>query len=179
MKLFEKRSLQVVMVTAAVAVLGLSTPKAAHAVAAALVQVTNTFANPVISQQTSTAASQLVMLTTPGAELLANGQMLTLNQVVPGQSASGSSYVVPTGQNLVVTAMDVTPLNSGTSQVILAENTQTSTIGLTYVVTTSTATVQARYPGIVYPAGTSVVVEYNGPNNGNVIVAVYGYLTAN
>jgi hypothetical protein len=179
MKLFEKRAFQAVMITAAVAVLGLSTPKAAHAVAAALVQVTNTFANPVISQQTTTAASQVIMLSTPGAELLANGQSLTLNQVVPGQGTSGSSYVVPTGQNLVVTGMDVTPLIGGTNQVILAENTQTSTLGLTYLVTTSTATVQARYPGIVYPAGTSVVLQYNGPSNGNVIVVVYGYLTAN
>ena len=50
MKLPEKHTSQMIAAAAVVAVLSLLTPKAAHAVAAALVQISNTDADPVISQ---------------------------------------------------------------------------------------------------------------------------------
>jgi len=45
-------------------VLTLVAPRAAHAAVAALVQVTNTIANPAVTEDTSRAASQIVHLIT-------------------------------------------------------------------------------------------------------------------
>jgi hypothetical protein len=175
MKQFEKRAFQIVGVAAAVAVAGLLSPKAAHAVAAALVQVTNTFSSPAIVLPTNHAGAALVTLVTPESGSIDSGQTQALVLFAPGVGPNAAAYVVPTGFYLVVTGMDVTPATSGANQVTLNERTPAD-IGVAYLTAPTTATVQARYPGIVYPANTSISVAYSGPNSVN--VTVYGYLTA-
>jgi hypothetical protein len=86
----------------------LASPRAVHAVVATLVQVTNTTANPVVAQNVNTQASQLVELSVqlfyPHVGFvplyLVNGTGLTPN------------YVVPANQNLVITAVDLSPIGS-------------------------------------------------------------------
>jgi purine nucleoside permease len=84
--------------------LNLVAPKSVHAAVAALVQVANTAANPAITQDTSKAASQLVYLVCyPPAE------SAPFVVQCSSQGGSGAQYTVPSGQNLVVTSMMITP----------------------------------------------------------------------
>src|SRR6201997_5426256 len=85
------------------AVLTLAAPRAAHAVVAALVQVANTTANPAVTQDTSKAASQIVHLTTLGQSAVSPLSLTALHQYIPG-GTFGPAYVVPAGQNLVITS---------------------------------------------------------------------------
>lgn len=104
MKLFNTRFVQAGAALAVVAALALVTPRAAHALAAALVQVNNTTENPAITQSAPSQASQLILLS---ANVLPNA---TANFYRTG---SGNiplfSYTVPASQSLVVTAVDITP----------------------------------------------------------------------
>jgi len=94
----------------AVIALTLAAPKAAHAIAATLVQVTNTAANPAIAQSPNTQAAQLVYL-----EAFANPA--PCNQCVSSatfgaylQNANFSNnYSIPAGETLVITAVDILP----------------------------------------------------------------------
>lgn len=54
----------------ALGILALTAPKAAHAFAATLVQVTNTALNPVVAQSPTTQASQLINLGAQGNGVL-------------------------------------------------------------------------------------------------------------
>src|ERR1700722_4472252 len=86
--------------------LTLVVPRAAHAVAAALVQVTNTAANPATTQDTSKSASQLVTL--GGGRVIFNSDgAVQLGQALPGLPESPTGYSVPLGTNLVITGVDV------------------------------------------------------------------------
>jgi hypothetical protein len=175
--MFKSRTSTIVVCVAAVAAVGLLSPKAAHAVAAALVQVTNTIANPAITQPTVTTAAQQVMLTPPGGEAVACCGYTSLVQAV----AAGDftlPYVVPAGQNLIVTGMDATAFTGASSAVSIVANCN-SLNGLTYQILPVGVTVQARYPAIVIPTGCGVSLQYLSPNNGNLTAVVFGYLTAN
>ena len=99
---------------AAVALL-LAAPRAAHAIAAALVQVTNTAASPAIAQDVAKLASQNVLLiSNPSSSsgypnpnpILTSGNGV-LHQMFPNGTYSASPFVVPAGQNLVVTTVDL------------------------------------------------------------------------
>src|ERR1700678_3689789 len=84
-------------------ILTLIAPKAAHAIAATLVQVTNTTANPVINQDTSQQASEIVNLQCVASD--------TGSVPCYVNSAQGSinPYVVPSGATLAITSVTVTP----------------------------------------------------------------------
>lgn len=79
----------------AVGVLTLAVPRALHAVAEALVQVSNTTENPAITQSVPSQASRLVYLT---ASLPPNTSS--------GFFSGGMAYTLPAGQSLVITAVD-------------------------------------------------------------------------
>src|SRR5579863_4422906 len=84
----------------ALSVLILAAPRAAHAIAATLVQVTNTPANPAVTQSVGQQASQLV-------NLLAIGSSGTqFSRVSPGGLVT-FGYTVPANQYLVITAVDL------------------------------------------------------------------------
>lgn len=100
---FNNRFVQAVAALGVLATLALVTPRAAHAVAAALVQVTNTADNPAITQNAPTQAAQLVLL---NATLGPNSG----NNAFGSASASnGTVYLVPSDRSLVVTAVDLSP----------------------------------------------------------------------
>jgi hypothetical protein len=104
MKLINNRFVQVAAALAVVATLALVTPRAAHAFAAALVQVSNTTESPAITQSAGSQASQLVLLS---ANVLPNS---TANFYSTGSgNIPFNSYTVSSTQSLVVTAVDITP----------------------------------------------------------------------
>lgn len=148
-------------------------PRAAHAIAATLVQVTNTAANPVITQSVNTQASQLVELVTPfGADIFPSSIPVKLQLI----SASGSSpYTIPAGQHLVITQMDITLLNGKAALGLYAGDLQAA-----YASVTAIGTQQFHYPtGIPVASGQQVSVVYYTGVTGDVSLNVYGYLTAN
>jgi len=81
--------------------LTLLAPKTVHGAVATLVQVANTAANPAVTQDTTNQAAQIVTL------FCTNVSGVQCNQVLPQGSYSDGYYVVPAGQNLVVTSVDV------------------------------------------------------------------------
>jgi hypothetical protein len=104
-----RQSLIGIAAVAAVAVLTLSLPRAAHAVVAALVQVSNTAAAPALTQNVPTFASQTVTLytnTTPGDFTDFAG----FAQLTPqGGIVSGFNYVTPSNESLVITSIEFIP----------------------------------------------------------------------
>jgi hypothetical protein len=180
MKVLNQRTVQVCVFGGAIAALGLFTPRAAHAVAAALVEVTNGFSNPVISQSITTAASQQVMLTTQGGGSYSpNSDFFSLYQFSPSQGYSQTACQVPAGQNLVVTDIDITNLGTGGSNIHLcASNSGSGPVNDTEA--PNPGTTQFHYHGIVYAAGAPLFAEYSSLTNGApATIVVYGYLTAN
>lgn len=166
---------------AAVLAVGLTlvAPRAAHGFAAALVQVANTIANPAVTQDTSRAASQIVHLTTSGNAAVNPSVLTQLHQYIPG-GTFGPGYVVPTGQNLVITSIEASVLTAGNDNYLnLYDNTGSGQREFWYL--PNVGTTQLQFPsGFVYPAGSSVYVYIGGPSaNTQMFVDVHGYLTAN
>lgn len=87
----------------AAGLIAFTNPKAVHAVAAALVQVTNTAANPVVTQSIGQQAAQSVVLNCASSDASGIGACYSLSNGWRGSTA----YVVPANQSLVVTAVDV------------------------------------------------------------------------
>jgi hypothetical protein len=160
----------------AAGVLTLTVPRAAHAIAATLVQVTNTATAPAIAQDVSKLASQQVMLYSPG--ILRTSTTEQLAQVAVNGFPLSQSYSVPAGQTLIVTSIDITPYapGSGTNGVAIGN---TMYVLESYVVTNSVTTTLSFPNGLVFPAGETLIAV-NAPNSsGAVFVTVRGYLTSN
>ena len=92
-------------------------PKAAHGIVAAMVQVANTVANPAITQETSRQAAQIVTLST-SVSAGSFSEVFLLNQLSPQGGTTGPSYVVPPGQNLVITSIEFAP-SAGSGSLVL------------------------------------------------------------
>lgn len=160
------------------AMLTLVAPRTAQAAVAALVQVANTIANPAVTQDTSRAASQIVHLTTNGKAVVSPSVMTQLHQYISG-GTFGPPYVVPAGQNLVITSIEASVTTAGNSYLNLYDNTTIGQRELWYL--PNTGTTQLQFPsGFVYPSGSSVYVYIGGsPSPSPMFVDVHGYLTAN
>jgi hypothetical protein len=176
MKRFHKYSLQIAAVAILAVVLTLAAPRAVHAVAAALVNVTNTAASPAISQSVNQLASQNVFLTTNVS--IIPGQNVSMLRELPDGSIVFSAFVVPSGQSLVITSIDVLPSGSnGTS--FLTVNNMVTTYVRKYLRVPANSS-QFQYPsGIVFPAGESIQIFTNAGNTSSVFVEMHGYLTSN
>jgi len=158
-------------------VLTLVAPHTAHAYAAALVQVVNTIASPAVTQDTSRAASQIVHLTTNGKALVAPATMTQLHQYMSG-GTFGPPYVVPAGENLVITSIEASVTSAGGSYLNLYDNTTVGQREFWYL--PNPGLTQLQFPsGFVYPAGTSVYVYIGGTSPSQMVVDIHGYLTAN
>src|ERR1700734_2422896 len=81
----------------------LAAPRTVHAVAAALVQVTNSASDPVVTQSIGQQAAQSVDLECVPSVIPGNGTCY----VVTDGSRGSTPYVVPANQSLVITAVDV------------------------------------------------------------------------
>jgi hypothetical protein len=159
-------------------VLTLAAPRRVHALVAALVEVTNTTANPAVTEDISKQASQIVHLTTLGKANVNPATMTQLHQYIPG-GTFGPPYVVPAGQNLVITSIEASVMTAGNNYLNLYDNT---TIGQReYWYLPNPGLTQLTFPsGFVFPAGSSVYVYIGGEGSTTqMVVDVHGYLTAN
>jgi hypothetical protein len=151
----------------------LAAPRAAHAIAATLVQVVNTATNPAVSQDVSKLASQNVSLT---GDTQVNQQTSPLYTVSADGSVSTLPYTVPTGQTLIVTSVDLNP-NIGVtsySSVGLGLPSNSSAFGFWEVA--PAISTQFVYPaGIVIAGGTTPQFLSGNP----LVLRLHGYLTSN
>jgi hypothetical protein len=180
----------------------LLTPRAAHSLAAALVEVANTPANPVVTQGVPALASQIVTLVPSGngPAGFTSGSAFTLSSLQQWSAAVNSGgiapgappYVVPGGQSLVITSIDLAEISkSGTDTVVLANSAVPSgqfnvaPLGnwvATLLVPCSPSPVTTQYhfsPGLVFSAGQSVWMSYVAGLQGSLFAEAHGYLTSN
>ena len=162
----------------AVGVLTLAVPRAAYAVAAALVQVTNT----VTTQDTSRQASQLVHLNVD----LSSDQFAKFNLV----TATGliANYSVPTTASLVITGVDITPATDSAGLGSTIDLFGGESRAMLFAIPgqpnlAQFATLHFSYPsGIVIGPGLTPSVQMesnNGASGNDVFVDLFGYLTSN
>jgi hypothetical protein len=164
---------------AAAALLTMVVPRAAHAVVATLVQVANSAASPAVTQDVSRLASQNVSLVLPVG--LTPGGNLLMYQAFPNGSVAEYPYVVPAGQNLMVTGIDLIPGGTTTGKIrLFIYNVVSNNVRQELAIQDSLNETQIHLPvGIVFPAGESVAFTNESISTGSVLVNVHGYLTAN
>lgn len=179
MKLTMKRTLSTFFAVAAAAAIGLSVPKSAHALAAALVEVTNTWTSPAITIDPSKAASQQILLETPASGTLQQGILTAMVQLSPTAGMPNqNAYVVPADQQLVVTGIDLILYSNLTTPAFLRINTLSGSYANEYFNQLNAGMHQFSFPqGIVYPAGSSVMFD-NTQGNSQMEVIIRGYTTA-
>ena len=180
----------------------LAAPRTVHAVAAALVEVTNTSSNPVVTQTTGAQATNMVHLQcgfnmndkiSPCWQITSTGAL---------NAQPNTPYTVPSPNYLVITAADVAPTSNGGGTpscpgdyfATIGNNTNTFNPINFLTVTTSNALVTTHftYPppsGIVIASGTNVyglgyiIIPTTGQFAGSCsafayeVVDLYGYLT--
>jgi|HubBroStandDraft_6_1064221.scaffolds.fasta_scaffold141755_2 hypothetical protein len=166
-------------VATVVVILTLVAPRAARAVAAVFVQVTNTVTAPAVTQNVPNLASQIVTLT---AQVDASSftKVFLFYQVLPQGGTSGTSYVTPGGQSLVITSMEFAPTaGSGDVTLVLLDGFTINTYEQWNVSAGSITDLQ--YPtGIVLgPSVAPIIVPQHGSTTGAFNVYIHGYLTAN
>jgi hypothetical protein len=158
---------------AVVSTLGVMAPKAAHAVAAALVQIANTTANPGVVQDSSRAASQIVTLALLVPSTLQNSSgVAEFSAVSSYYGQSLTPYSVPTGQHLVITTVDVQIHTGGGILTFGTITLPTESMNIPNTFSTQ----QFQFPtGIVFDSGTFPAASVTA---GSVFVTAHGYLTA-
>jgi hypothetical protein len=87
-------------VALAAMLLSLAAPKAVHAIVAALVEVTNTPANPVPTADVHQSAAQNI-------ELYCSAPYVAACGILPQTGGFPVAWVVPSGQNFVITDVEV------------------------------------------------------------------------
>ncbi len=60
-----------------------------------------------MTQDVSKTASQLVILTAPLGQTISAGQCFALNEITSTSGLASTTYVVPSGEHLVITGMEV------------------------------------------------------------------------
>jgi hypothetical protein len=177
----------------------LAVPRAAHAVAAALVQVTNTASSPVISQSIGNQAAQIVEIECgylPGSGIGGAPTVLLGCIAMPATGllqapVTTSNYTVPAGETLVVTSVDIfsgaavgTPcMSPAFPQLSVVVPTGPGTYDLVYrkawIVPGGTGTAHYAYPsGILFSPGAIIQDVSNFVGNCSMTVDLHGYLTA-
>ncbi len=164
-----------------VAIVGMLTPRAAHAVVATLVQVVNTPSNPAITLDVSTAASQIVELQCNTPFGLSQPCVL-----VTPDAANGGQFTVPAAQKLVITEADLVTNDSpvGTDSIQLIQKSGQGTAireGWTFP-SGATAMRQLQFgPGIVIGPGYQLEINFQSTavTTNGATVTLRGYLTAN
>lgn len=176
-------------VVLAAGLIGFTNPKAVHAVTAALVEVTNTASNPVVSSEATLAPAQLVELLCDVFSPDSTERYGSCRQVSGGR-VSTADYVVPSGQTLVLTDIDFnatggggsfsTGFYVGTSNVIYCPACGPVAPPILYFVPKDGQTHHFTLGrGVVWPSGTQVepsaqITFQEGPQ-----AYLHGYLVAN
>jgi hypothetical protein len=194
MKPIFKSFLAVIGTIAAVGLLMLAAPRAAHAVVAALVQVTNTAASPVVSQTVGAQAAQIVQIqcgdvpgTVTGVPI--DGCAAVTATGLTQERQNGSTYVVPGATTLVVTSVDiesdlrtVSPCLSPAfvnlyTSVPIKDGKQTVERKF-WIVPAGAGTVHYVYPsGILFTEGTILTAFHSVDGACSVMADLHGYLT--
>jgi hypothetical protein len=162
--------------------LQLLAPRAVHAVVSALVTVANTPANPVPTLSVAKSPSQLVSLYGSASDgHIAELQEVSLGASYPGGATSpaGPIFVVPAGQTLVITDVDITACNGSTPPstriVVLQANDSTYVAG--WNLHTDSTTHFSYAAGMVIPSGRTM--DAFGANASELGVLLHGYLINN
>lgn len=188
---FRKSTFSLAALVVAIGALTLALPRAAHAVAAALVQVTNGASNPVITQDIGQQATQMVHLYCTGAPGLvpycsafgSNGAALSAN----------NSYTVPGNQYLVITSVDLTAsyapfagASAGPCPATSYATLEATLSAQSFSINSWTLAINAPTTHFVYPPGMTVGpgMQLSGLTTSTsvkcgVIAEIYGYLSAN
>jgi len=144
-------------------------------------QVGNTAANPAVTQDVTKFAAQSIELVWPNG-FIAPSTPVSMYQMSPDGTTSGTPFVVPAGQKFVLTTLDVLPNgnNSGNIAVGIFNNAFTGAVREEFNVP-DTYTTQFQFPrGIVFSAGSTVGFINFGVSHDYVwSPTMYGYLTAN
>jgi hypothetical protein len=161
-------------ILAAALLLALAAPKSAHALVAALVQVTNTPANPVPVVDVQRAAQQSVELECNPAEQICY-------QIQPDGSNNNTAWVVPSGMHYVVSDVEVTSETAPGYITSVFDVQWTVPSGATHAegwqVLSNGATTEFQFPsGIIVVSGSTVGCQAAGPIG---FAFVRGYLMAN
>jgi|SRR5580704_908387 hypothetical protein len=172
----------------------LAVPRAAHAVAAALVQVTNTASSPVISQGIGNQAAQIVEIECgdqPFSDVPTNGcWAVPASGFGAGQGpVPGSTYYVPSGETLVVTSVDIfsgigagSPcMSSAFANLITTQpiNPSFHLVRKSWIVPSAAGTAHYTYPsGILFSPETTLTSLSNGTTTCTLAIDMHGYLTA-
>jgi hypothetical protein len=172
------RILQLSLIAGGIAILALA-PRGAHAITAALVQVTNTPSTPASTLDSSNAGSQQILLQTPYGATLVTGQQVNMVQLSPTLGIPNQNgYTVPAGSSLVVTGLDLVVYSRMTSALELRIQESSGSYGYEGFNQMAPGFYNLRFPsGMVYPAGTNVILD-NSQGNSNVEAVIHGYLTA-
>jgi len=177
---FAKRFLMVAGAGALAGILAIAiAPKTAHGLVAALVQVSNTTANPVPTEDIRGSASQILELACPtndgGQEFCVQDDPIT---------PSSSPFTVPAGQNFVITQIEA--LCSGGGSGILSLSYSISKVGdvinatsRVYELPCNATTVEFNLqPGLVLPSSQAPTL-FSRSKATDQPTYVRGYLTAN
>jgi hypothetical protein len=166
----------------ALGVLMLAAPRTAHAIAATLVQLTNTVANPAITQSANSQAGQIVQISTEFR--IPPNTIAPVQPVIDNANGVGAPpFTVPPNVSLVITSADVT----GSTITADGPCVNADAVNLTngtgnsrafWILAPGQGTSHFTYPsGIVFPSGT---IPYIISNNGCYTwVQMQGYYTAN
>jgi hypothetical protein len=144
-------------------------------------QVGNTAANPAVTQDVTKFAAQSIELVWPNG-FIAPSTPVSMYQMSPDGTTSGTPFVVPAGQKFVLTTLDILPSgnNLGNIAVGIFNNAFTGAIREEFYVPDAYTT-QFQFPhGIVFAAGSTVGYINFGVSRDYVLSpTMYGYLTAN
>jgi hypothetical protein len=154
-------------------------PKAAHAIVATLVQVANTSANPAITQGVPNLASQIVTLT---ASIDADSftKVAPFYQVSPQGGSSGTVYVTPSTQSLVITSIEFAPAGgSGNLNLDFLNGFSLETYEQWNVSAGSITNLQYPTGLVLGPNVAPILVPNSGSTTASFNVYLHGYLTAN
>jgi hypothetical protein len=166
----------------------LAVPRAAHAVVAALVQVTNTAASPVISQGIGNQAAQIVEIEcgyVPHTETPLQCNLIPPTGVIP--SPPSPFFTVPNGQTLVVTSVDILSgsaagspcMSPALAQVLtIVPGAQFAVARKSWIVPSGAGTVHYVYPsGILFAPGLLITGVANNTTACTLTLDMHGYLT--
>jgi hypothetical protein len=179
---FTKRLLMVSGAVALASILTIIlTPKATHAVVSTLVQMTNTVANPGVTEDVSKASSSIVELTCvlqPPPGFFSD----FCGKVDPNSGSTIGIFTVPANQRLVITSIDVIPfstLAAGTLVVVLEQDDPvalTSVAREIFTLPGGTMT-QFQYPVSGIVIGPGMQLSQHGSSVAD--FRIRGYLTSN
>src|SRR5580704_2652095 len=125
-------------------------PRTAHALVAALVQVSNTPAAPAITLDVSRLASQNVQLLCVGTQ--------NCSQILPDGTSPAPFYIVPTGNSLVITTVQINLAGSGSVQ--MTQGNSSAISNRAFWTFASAGSFEFQYPsGIVISSGSDLSVN--------------------